>query len=167
MKIATLFIFLLTFFGQSKAFVTVSPCSPCPSQLSLFGGGNKDGGESKGPGTGMINQLAMFKKAQEVAQMKQKIDKKLAKETFKGIAAHGKVTVECKFSPSKNPMDPQPGNDVAAISFDNEWYDAATPEELSAAVKEAVSDAIKKTNDAMSEKYKILGEQLQGFTQQS
>jgi len=136
------------------------------SQLDLFGGGNKDG-ESKGPGGGMMNQLAMFKKAQEMAQKKQTLDQDLAKEIFKGSAADGKVIVDCKFSPSKNPMDPQPDYDAVAFDFDEEWYNSVTPEDLGTAVKEALLDGIEQTNAAVSEKYKILGEELQGLTQES
>jgi len=136
------------------------------SQLNLFGGGNKDG-ESKGPGGGMMNQLAMFKKAQEMAQKKQTLDQDLAKEIFKGSAANGKVTVDCKFSPSKNPMDPQPDYDAVAFDFDEEWYDSVTPEELGTAVKEALLDGIEQTNVAVSEKYEILGKELQGLTEES
>merc|ERR1719343_397880 len=62
-----------------------------------------------------MDQLAMFKKAQEMAKKKQQLDQELAAETFTGGAADGKVTVSCKFAPSKNPMDPQP--DYLATGF--------------------------------------------------
>ncbi|MGK3750791.1 MAG: hypothetical protein ACI8RD_003091 [Bacillariaceae sp.] len=156
--------------GGANAFAPAlqrsSSASTASSQLNLFGGGNKGGdAAAKGPGGGMMDQLAMFKKAQEMASKKQKLDEELAKEKYFGTAADGKVTVECKFSPSKNPMDPQPDYDAVGFDFDEEWYDSVTPEELSAAVKEAVIDGIEKTNVVVGEKYKILGEELAAMSQ--
>jgi hypothetical protein len=153
--------------GGANAFAPTLQRSSASSQLNLFGGGNKggDAAAAKGPGGGMMDQLAMFKKAQEMASKKQKLDQELAKEKYFGTAADGKVTVECKFSPSKNPMDPQPDYDAVGFDFDEEWYDSVTPEELSTAVKEAVIDGIEKTNVVVGEKYKILGEELAAMTQ--
>merc|ERR1712194_374901 len=124
-----------------------------PSQLGLFGGGSKEGGDGK---AGMMDQLAMFKKAQEMAKKKNDLDKELASETFAGSGADGKVTAQCKFAPSKNPMDPQPDYQAAGFEFDEEWYEAASPEELGAAVTEAYRDGIEVTNVAVQEKYKLL-----------
>mmetsp|Transcript_24049 Transcript_24049/g.51129 ORF Transcript_24049/g.51129 Transcript_24049/m.51129 type:complete len:164 (+) Transcript_24049:110-601(+) len=136
--------------------------SSSASQLNLFGGGSKDG-EAKGPGGGMMDQLAMFKKAQEMAQKKQKLDQELASESYSGSAADGKVTVSCSFSPSKNPMDPQPDYKATGFDFDADWYEAASPEDLSTAVKEALMDGIDKTNEAVKEKYKLLEEDLKNL----
>lgn len=156
--------------GFANAFTPIAilqrPSLLSSSQLNLFGGGNKDG-EKKEGGGGMMNQLTMFKKAQEMAQKKQKIDQELAKESFKGSAADGKVTSDIKFQPSKNPMDPQPNYDAVGFDFDEDWYDSASPEEIGTAVKEALLDGINITNLAISEKYKILGEELQGMTQEN
>merc|ERR1719437_335273 len=85
-----------------------------------------------------MDQLAMFKKAQEMAKKKQQLDKELASESFEGVAADGKVKAICKFVPSKNPMDPQPDYQAAGFDFDEEWYESATPDDLSAAIKEAI-----------------------------
>lgn len=147
--------------GGASAFAPSPTTSSSPSQLGLFGGGNKDG-ESK-PGGGMMDQLAMFKKAQEMAKKKQQLDNELAAEVYKGEAADGKVTVDCKFSPSKNPMDPQPDYKAAGFDFDQEWFDAASPEDLSAAVKDALMNGIEVTNEAVKEKYKQLEEDLKSL----
>ena len=154
--------------GGANAFAPALQRSSASSQLNLFGGGSKGGdAAAKAPGGGMMDQLAMFKKAQEMASKKQKLDQELAKEKYFGTAADGKVTVECKFSPSKNPMDPQPDYDAVAFDFDEEWYNSATPEELSDAVKLAVIDGIEKTNVVVGEKYKILGEELAAMSAQA
>ena len=151
-------VFMLALCGAS-AFAPSRTTSTSNSQLNLFGGGNKAGSaENKGPG--MMDQLAMFKKAQEIAQKKQKLDTELSSESFGGAAADGKVTVSIKFSPPKNPMDPQPDYEATSFDFDEEWYEAATPEELSAAVAEAFKDGIAKTSEAVAEKYKLLQEDL-------
>jgi DNA-binding protein YbaB len=152
--------------GSANAFAPVAshPKSTISTftsqQLHLFGGGNKggDGGAKKGPG--MMDQLSMFKRAAEMAQKKQKLDTELAAETFEGVGADGKVKALCKFVPSKNPMDPQPEFETTSFEFDDKWYENATPEELSAAVMEALKDGTEKTSLAMAEKYKALEEDL-------
>ena len=151
--------------GGAAAFAPVSRYSSSlrqqqtTSSLNLFGGGNKSGGDDK-KGPGMMDQLAMFKKAADMAKKKQALDKELAAETFEGQAADGKVTAMCKFSPSGNPMDPQPDYAATGFVFDEEWYDAASPEDIATAAKEAITNAIEKTNIAVSEKYKVLEEDL-------
>lgn len=148
--------------STSASSLSHTSSSTTTTKLRLFGGGNKsgDGGAKKGPG--MMDQLAIFKRAQEMAQKKQKLDNELAAETFEGSGADGKVKATCKFSPSKSPMDPQPDFETTGFEFDDEWYESATPEELSAAVMEAITDGTEKTNVAVMEKYKILEEDLRG-----
>ncbi|KAL3911127.1 MAG: hypothetical protein SGARI_001794 [Bacillariaceae sp.] len=157
--------------GGATAFAPVSRYSQSSSlrqqqqqeqQLNLFGGGNKggDAGAKKGPG--MMDQLAMFKKAADMAKKKQALDNELASETFEGKSENGKVTAMCKFSPSKNPMDPQPDYETTGFEFDDEWYESSSPEDLSAAVKEAIMNGIEATNLAVGEKYKVLEEDLKG-----
>ena len=134
-----------------------------PTSLNLFGGGggNKDAaGAKKGPG--MMDQMAMFKKAADMAQKKNKLDKELAAETFEASSENGKVTATCKFSPSKNPMDPQPEYETTALKFDEEWYESASAEDLSKAVKEAVLKGVEAAALAVTEKYKVLEEDLKG-----
>ena len=157
---------LLLAIGSAAAFAPVSRYSSSlrqqTQQLNLFGGGNKggDAGAKKGPG--MMDQLAMFKKAADMAKKKQALDNELAAETFEGQSADGKVTAMCKFAPSKNPMDPQPDYDTIGFDFDEEWYDSASPEDISASVKEAIMSGIEQTNTAVAEKYKVLEEDLKG-----
>jgi DNA-binding protein YbaB len=143
---------------------TASPkTSPPTTQLNLFGGGNKSGdGAVAKKGAGMMDQLAMFKRAQEVAQLKMKLDNELAAVTFEGLGAEGKVKALCKMVPSKNPMDPQPDFEATAFEFDDQWYESATPEELSDAVLEALQDGREKTEIAATEKYKALEEAFRG-----
>ena len=155
---------LLLTLGSASAFAPQSAPTQQSTQLNLFGGGKKQGGESKGPG--MMDQLAMFKKAQEMAQKKNKLDEELAKEEFVGEAADGKVKGKFKFVPVKNPMDPNPDYEAKAFEFDDEWYESASPEELSTAVKEAINDGIEKTNAAVVAKYQALqGDLMQAFAQ--
>lgn len=64
--------------------------------LYLFGGGNKDSGVAKKPN--MLDQLALFKKAQEIAQKKKDIENELAKVLYSGTSTDGKVTATVKVS---------------------------------------------------------------------
>jgi YbaB/EbfC DNA-binding family len=121
------------------------------------GGGNKDG-EKKGPS--MMDQLAMFKKAQEMAQKKQKLDEELKKEVFMGSSADGKVKASFKFVPVSNPLDPNPDYEPTGFEFDDEYYQSASVEELSEAVYASILDGIEKTNMAVAQKYTVLQNDL-------
>ena len=161
MKVAVLS--LLTF-SSVGAFAPIQTSTIHTStQLHLFGGGgDKKGGEKKGPG--MMDQLAMFKKAQEMAQKKKKLDDELAAMEFTGTGADGKVTGTFKFIPISNPMDPNPDYDAIAFDFDDDWYASASPEDLSAAVKECVEKGIEETNKAVTKKYETLqGDLMEAF----
>jgi hypothetical protein len=152
---------LLAVVGSTSAFAPQSThvsSSTSSTQLHLFGGGNrnKDAGGGGAAAPGMMEQMAMFKKAQEMAQKKGKLDAELAKIEFSGLAADGKVTATFKFIPTQNPMDPNPDYNANGFVFDDEWYAAASPEDLSAAVKEAIENGIKNTNDAVALKYQAL-----------
>lgn len=165
MKLSLAAVFAL-FWSCADAFAPVSRYSvsssstqttiSSASQLHLFGGGKKDDGAGAKKGPGMMDQLAMFKKAQEIAAKKTKLDTELAALTFEGVAADGKVKAMCKFAPSKNPMDPQPDVDTIGFEFDDEWYESASPEDLSAAVLEAIKNGNEKTQTAVAEKYATL-----------
>lgn len=153
MKITSLSLLLVC--GAASAFApqTISTQNSA-TQLNLFGGGAKKDGDSKGPG--MMDQLAMLKKAQEMASKKTKLDQELSKMDFEGTAADGKVKASFKFIPPQGMMDPQPDYEATGFEFDDEWYEAASPEDLSAAVKEAINDGIVKTNKVIEEKYQTL-----------
>ena len=61
---------------------------------------------------------------------------------------------------------PNPDYEAKAFEFDDEWYESASPEELSTAVKEAINDGIEKTNAAVVAKYQALqGDLMQAFAQ--
>lgn len=127
--------------------------------LHLFGG-NKGGDNQSNKAPGMMDQLAMFKKAQEMAQKKKDMDAELGKMTFEGIGADGKVKATFKYVPNNNPMDPNPDYDPQFFEFDDAFYDSASPDELAQAVKEAVKSGIEKTNMAVAEKYAVLQQDL-------
>jgi DNA-binding protein YbaB len=147
----------------ATTITTSSTTATTTTKLHLFGGGNKSGdGAIAKKGPGMMDQLAMFKRAQEVAQLKLKLDNELAAETFEGIGADGKVKAFCKMVPSKNPMDPQPDFEATGFEFEDEWYESATPENLSSGVMEALQDGRAKTEIAATEKYKPLEEAFRG-----
>jgi hypothetical protein len=57
-------------------------------------------------------------------------------------------------------MDPNPDYEAAGFTFDKEYFDSASPEDLATAVKEAVLDGIEKTNKALAEKYAVLQEDM-------
>jgi DNA-binding protein YbaB len=151
MKISALS--LLMSVGAVSAFAPQPTSTVSSTQLQLFGGGGKKEGGEKAPG--MMDQLAMFKKAQEMAQKKQKLDEELAAMNFQGTV-EGKVTAQFKFVPIKNPMDPNPDYEAVSFDFDDAFYESATPEDLSAAVKEAIEDGIKTTNEAVAIKYQSM-----------
>lgn len=141
---------------------TVGAFSPQPvgrtasTSLNLFGGGDK--GEKKGPG--MMDQLAMFKKAQEVAQKKAALDKELQTEDFFGSAADGKVTANFKYIPIKNPMDPNPDYELVSVELDDAYFEETSPEDLSTSIQEAYLDGVEACNKAVMEKYQSLTTEL-------
>ena len=120
--------------------------------LNLFGGG---GGDAK-KGPGFMDQLSMIKKAQEIAQKRGKIDEELKKMTFLGESAEGKVKASFKYVPASNPMDPNPDYEAISFEFDDEFFEAASPEDLSSAIKECIMNGIEKTNAGVAEKYSVL-----------
>ena len=153
MKVASLSFLLAC--GATNAFApTTVSTQNSATQLNLFGGGAKKDGDSKGPG--MMDQLAMLKKAQEMASKKTKLDQELSAMEFEGVAEDGKVKATFKFVPPKGMMDPQPDYEATGFEFDDAWYEGASPEDLSAAIKAAYDDGINKTNEKVQEKYQAL-----------
>ena len=96
-KLAVLAAIALTACSSSvDAFSTsgrVTSQHASSTSLNLFGSKpkdpNSDGDAPQQPG--MMDQLAMFKKAQEIASKKAAIDKELAEEKIVGTAADGKI----------------------------------------------------------------------------
>jgi DNA-binding protein YbaB len=159
MKLSAVSMILV--FGIANAFAPQLATTQHSTQLNLFGGGGgKDSGGKKPPG--MMDQMAMFKKAQELAKKKNDLDKELSETEYVGESADGKVKATFKFVPVKNPMDPNPDYEAQKFDFDEEWFEGSSPEEISSAVKEAIEDGIKSTNDAVAEKYQTLQGDLMG-----
>ena len=128
--------------------------------MNLFGDADKEGADGGKKQPGMFDQLAMFKKAQEIAGKKKEIEKELSAMEFQGKGADDKVTVSMQYVASKNPIDPQPEYVVSNIDFDQEYFDGASPEDLSAAVKEAYQNSIVETKLKSEEKFASLAEDL-------
>jgi hypothetical protein len=157
MKFSLLIASLLASQGAVTAFTANLPASVSSStstSLNLFGSGGADKSGEKKPG--MMDQLGMFKKAQEMAQKKAKLDEELTLMNFEGVAADGKVKASFKYVPISNPMDPNPDYEAVKFEFDDAYFESATPEELSEAVKECVLNGIENTNVAVAEKYAVL-----------
>jgi len=116
-----------------------------------------------------MDQLAMFKKAQEVAQKKNELDKELAAMDTIGSAADGKVKITVKYVPAQLPSNPNPGYDVVAIDIDEEYLGEVSCEDLSSSLVEAIRNGEEKAAVLVAEKYQALqadlGEMLQGMQQ--
>ena len=159
MKVAAIVAAVLV--GQASAFAPGS--RPAQQQLSssalhLFGGGDKKDADKKTPG--MMDQLAMFKKAQEMAQKKKKLDEELMKMDFVGQSPNGKVKGHFKYVPISNPMDPNPDYEAVRFDFDDDFYESSSANDIALAVKEAVANGIEVTNQAVAEKYQELQQDL-------
>lgn len=134
--------------------------------LNLFGSGKKkegDGAAGAGPMAGMAQQMELFKKAQEIAGKKKSIDAEVAKLDIIGKSENEKVTSTVKIIPGSNPMSPAPDFAVSSIDFDDEYFESASVEDLSAAVVESVRAGEKEAIEAMNEKYAVLANDLQGM----
>mmetsp|Transcript_14283 Transcript_14283/g.20108 ORF Transcript_14283/g.20108 Transcript_14283/m.20108 type:complete len:174 (-) Transcript_14283:2336-2857(-) len=151
--------------SSSSAFAPAFVGKTSTTALNLFGSGKKEGGEegAKGPMAGMKEQMEMFKKAQEIAAKKKEIDAEVAKLDITGNSENGKVTSTVKIIPGTNPMSPTPDFSVAAINFDDAFFDEASPEDLSSAAVEAIRDGEKNAIEAMNEQYAALATDLQGM----
>ena len=137
----------------SPSFVP-QPVSTTQTQLNLFGG-KKEKGEGGG---GMMDQLAMLKKAQEIASKKMEIDKELAKMEHVGSAADGKVTISVKYI-APAPMQ-QPGYEPTSVKIDDEWMTGVSVEELNSALSEAMLSGLRAATEATAEKMQILTNEL-------
>ena len=160
--------------GYSSAFTVTSPnaislqkslVSSSSTSINLFGG--KKGDASKGDGAkpaggmgGMMDQLAMFKKAQEIATKKKAIDDELAKEDIIGEAADGNVKVTVKYVPAQMPTSPLPSYDTVSVNLDSKYLDEVSSPDLSEALVVAIRDGEKKAAAAAAEKYKTLDAEI-------
>lgn len=159
MKLSTCSVLALVAHSAS-AFAPSATATASTTALHLFGGGGDKDGEKKGPG--MMDQLAMFKKAQEIATKKKKIDEDLKAQTYEGESEGGKVKGTFKYVPVANPMDPNPEYEAVGFEFDDDFFESASPEDLSAACKETISNAIGAINLAVAKAYQPLNEDLMG-----
>lgn len=152
-----LFAISTSLLATANAFAPSHQASTASTTLNLFGGGggDKEGGDKK---PGMMDQLAMFKKAQEMAQKKKELDEELKKEDFKGTTEGCSVNI--KYVPVANPMDPNPDYEAVSFEFDDGYFDSASADEIAAACKAAYEDGMKVTNEAVAKKYSVLQESL-------
>mmetsp|Transcript_40976 Transcript_40976/g.46561 ORF Transcript_40976/g.46561 Transcript_40976/m.46561 type:complete len:185 (-) Transcript_40976:411-965(-) len=164
-----LFILLFSSVTTISAFSTPSLTSQSTgiTALNLFGGKKKSddapkGGPMGGMG-GMMDQLAMFKKAQEIAKKKQEIEAELKEILFVGKSKSEKVTAQIKYIPSTNPIDPQPEYSVQGFEFDDDWFNDAAPEIISTEILEAYRAGIDDATKGSQEKFQALAEDLQNM----
>jgi DNA-binding protein YbaB len=158
--IATLFLTATTAtaFSTSRTPAKIYQSS---TSLNLFGSKPKGEGDAKQPG--MMDQLAMFKKAQELAQKKKALDDELANETIVGTAADGNIEVTIKYVPPQLPANPTPGYEAADVNINEEYLNEVSSEDLSAALVTAIRDGETKATARVGEKYKALEEDMKGI----
>ena len=160
-------IFSAFFIASTQAFAPslTSQSIPTTTTLNLFGG-KKEGGDAGGgnnPMGGMMDQLAMFKKAQEIAKKKQDLDKEIAEMDIIGTAADGKIKITVQYVPAQLPMNPSPGYDAVNIDIDEAYLNDVSSEDLSAALVEAIRSGETKANEVVAEKYKTLEAEMSGI----
>jgi DNA-binding protein YbaB len=127
------------------------------TKLSLFGG-KKESGDKKGPG--FLDQMAMLKKAQEVAMKKMAMDKELSQISFVGEGgAGGKVKATVKYVPPP-PMQ-QPSYEGSAITIDETFLQSSNVDELGEAITEALSNAYQKASSEVTTKMTEFAFQMQ------
>ncbi len=112
---------------------------------------------------GMMDQLAMFKKAQEIAKKKQDLDKEIADMDIIGSAADGNIKITVQYVPAQLPVNPSPGYDAVKIDIDEAYLNEVSSEDLSAALVEAIRSGETKANEVVAEKYKSLEAEMAGM----
>lgn len=126
------------------------------TSLNLFGGGGNKDKLTSNSAPGMMDQLAMFKKAQEIASKKKKLDEDLQKVVFTGKSPNNHVTVTMKYMPVTNPMDPNPEYESTRFDFDDEYYNTVSTDDLAKDIQDAIFNCIEATNKEVAEKYSTL-----------
>jgi DNA-binding protein YbaB len=109
---------------------------------------------------GMMDQLAMFKKAQEIAKKKQDLDQEIAELDIIGTAADGKIKVTVQYVPAQLPANPTPGFDTTSIDIDEEYLNEVSSEDLSSALVDALRDGETSATKLVAEKYQSLDKEL-------
>jgi DNA-binding protein YbaB len=163
MKTATIATLLLTATSATAFSTSRTAAARQSTSLNLFGSKPKDPNSDAAKQPGMMDQLAMFKKAQEIAQKKKKLDDELANETITGTAADGNIEITVKYIPPQLPANPTPGYEAAAVNINEEYLSQVTSEDLSVALVEAIRDGEKKASERVGEKYKELEEDMKGI----
>ena len=109
-----------------------------------------------------MDQLAMFKKAQELAKKKQDLDKELMNMDILGFsdAENKNVQVTIKYVPAQLPINPSPGYDTVNVKIKEDYFNTASAEQLSEAVTLAIRDGETQANIAVAQKYKLLEAEL-------
>lgn len=102
----------------------------------------------------------MFKKAQELSQMKNDIDKELAEEKITGSAADGNIEITVKYVPPQMPTNPSPGYEASDVTINEEYLASVSAEDLSSDLVEAIRAGEKSAMDLVGEKYKALEGQM-------
>jgi hypothetical protein len=152
------FSILIVSLSNVNGFLLLTPSAVQRTSLNLFGGGGggKDsGGQPQQPG--MMDQLAMFKKAQEIATKKRKLDEELQKTVYEGISTNENVKVMMKYVPVTNPMDPNPEYEPIQFIFDNDdYYNTVPVTDLSQDIQSALMNGIETINQRVAEKYATL-----------
>jgi len=102
----------------------------------------------------------MFKKAQELAQKKNQLDKELSEEKIVGTAADGKIEISIQYIPPQLPVNPTPGYEATDVSIDEEYLAEVSAADLSEALVEAIRNGEKTATEKVGEKYKSLEEDM-------
>lgn len=111
----------------------------------------------------MMDQLAMFKKAQEIAKKKQELDVEIAKMDIIGSAADGNVKVTVQYVPAQLPVNPSPGYDATKIDIDADYFEGVSGEDLGQALVDALRDGETSATKIVAEKYQSLDKELSGI----
>ena len=169
-KLATLATIILTvtsasaFSSTSRIGVTSNTnIQTTSTSLNLFGSKPKDPNADKQQQPGMMDQLAMFKKAQELAQKKNNLDKELAKEKIMGTAAEGNIEITIQYVPPQLPISPSPGYEATDVNINEEYLKDVTAEDLSASLVEAIRNGEQRATEIVGEKYKALEEDMKAI----
>ena len=105
----------------------------------------------------------MFKKAQELAQKKNNLDKELAKEKIIGTAADGNIEITIQYVPPQLPISPSPGYEATDVNINEEYLKDVTAEDLSASLVEAIRNGEQRATEIVGEKYKVLEEDMKAI----
>lgn len=129
--------------------------------LNLFGGKKDSAGKAApGPMGGMMDQLAMFKKAQEIAKKKNELDQEIAQMEIIGTAADGKIKVTVQYVPAQMPTNPSPSYEAKKIDIDDAYFNEVSPSTLSEELVTAIRDGETAATKIVAEKYQSLDKEL-------